>query len=215
MLRPLFISAAILLIPSCQTVSQAANTYTQRAPDESFVIETSLDVLAVTHGGQLAIRPEPPGIALLDAAPVARQLALMAQIRDEAGKLVGIASELEIFPENEADKANWQTWWTLVIPGRGALYLRQIETIADEHRSAFEAAYAGQAWRGSAYGRSTVGPAENGHGVIDGGTGDFAGVRGTFVEEQELLEITADRQLKARLFLKLYYTDEPASEDGS
>ncbi|MCG8443721.1 MAG: hypothetical protein MI723_18115 [Caulobacterales bacterium] len=159
-----------------------------------FTLETDRDLIAMTHGGQIPLTPTPPGVRSLEGTGADRSLVLAGLIRDESGEVVGVASELEYFPqpEEEGAKPPWDTYWTLVILGRGALFAAQQENIPAEHAPAFAAAEEGEGWTGSILGRTTVGPGPDGAGVVLGGDGEFAGARGTFVETVDLRAVTAD-----------------------
>lgn len=173
---------------------------------ESFFIELPADGIAVTHGGTMALAAGPPGIALLAEPRVRDGLALITKLRDAGGEVVGFASELEVFPPG-ADMMRdivWDTDWTLVIPGRGTLYLRQQEHSGELGPKVIGPTQeTGEPWRGEWVVTTTAGPRPDGRGVIVGGAGEFEGASGTFVEIVTLTGFELPGVLIGRVELRL------------
>lgn len=169
-------------------------------------VEAPSDILSVTHGEQVKLGRFPPDIPTLKDTPIADTLVLTASLRDANGRQVGISSELEAFPPNDPDhKKPWQTWWTIVLPDRGALLAYQTEKIHEGAAAAFNApARTGEDWVGSVTEQNTTGPNADGSGVIVGGTGEFAGAEGRFVEIGTLKRVTVDGRMEAVLELRFY-----------
>jgi len=171
----------------------------------SVFMEGPEDILALTHGGHVPLAPYPPDIETLTNGAEAN-LALIAKVRDAEGQVIGVASELEEFPQAEqdigADMEPWQTYWTVLLTGRGALYGYHLERINPEHLAAIETSRAGEDWVGEIPGVNTVGPAPGGKGYVFHGTGEFEGMTGFFQERTVLRGVSADGVLDATLELR-------------
>ncbi len=164
------------------------------------------DLLAITHGEQVAIGLYPAGIKSLNNTPVDSTLVLVGKVRDRDGNIIGITSELEYFPDLplQADTP-WDTYWTVVIPGRGSLFGYHRESLKKEIFDVFEAARNTEGgWRGNLTKRNTVGPLPGERGVVVGGTGEFADATGWFVEIGYLSGVSQQGELRARLELRFY-----------
>jgi hypothetical protein len=178
---------------------------------ESFFIQLPIDGIALTHSGDMVLGAGPPGIALLTEERVRNGLALLVKIRDGNDEVVGFASELETFPEGKdvlREDVIWDTDWTLMIPGRGSLYLRQ-----QEHSRGLgpkiivPVRESGVPWRGEWKTTTTTGPRADGHGVIVGGAGEFEGVTGRFLELITLTGYEPQGVMIGRVELRLFFED--------
>jgi len=176
---------------------------------ESFFIELPADGIAVTHGGQIPLGAGPPGISMLEEAGIDNGLALLTKLRDASDEVIGFASELETFPEG-ADVIHdsavvWDTDWTLMIPGRGSLYLRQQEISGElGSKVIIPTQRSGEPWRGEWHVTTTVGPRADGYGVIVGGAGEFEGVTGRFLESITLTGFQPEGILIGRVEIRLF-----------
>jgi hypothetical protein len=161
-----------------------------RTVSESFFIDVPQHGVALTHSGKMMLTAGPPGIPLFEEKAIRNGLALIMKVRNADGEVIGFASELEVFPA----KANmleedvvWDTDWTLVIPGRGTLFLHQQEHSGELGPKVIGPTLkTGKPWVGDWQVTSTVGPGPDGKGVIAGGSGEFEGARGWFVESIRL-----------------------------
>jgi len=174
----------------------------------SFYIETSTDLLSISHGGSIPLGVFPKDIPTLEGTNISDMLAFTAIIRNEAGKPVGVASELEDFPSEipaHHSPIIWDTLWTLTVQNRGTLFLAQQEKMADEDAAMFKRVKSsGIAWRGKTLPHSTTyGPLPDGYGMIIGGTGEFKNASGKFQEIVTLYSFTPDGNLGATLELRL------------
>jgi len=171
---------------------------------ESFFFNGPQDVVAITHNGKLPLAASPPGITLFSEPAIDKGFALITQIRNAAGEIVGYAAELEVHPEGDMLTQNlkWNTDWVLVLPARGALFLHQQEH-SGPLREIMKPVLAGEDWRGDLRVQTTVGPRSDGRGVILGGTGEFTGARGAFIEIDHLTQWTTGGQIVAQFELRL------------
>lgn len=192
------IIAAAACAPAQQRSEPAGETL-------SLLMELPADAIALTHGGA-PIAAFPRGIVTLQDTPIANALALTARVRDSDGRMVGLATELEDFPRGEALDADtvWDTYWTVMIVGRGSLYLHEKESLGPTVARIFgDAARHGRGWEGVHREPSTVGPLPGRNGEIVGGTGEFAGASGTFREIGTLRRFTSRGDIEATIELRL------------
>lgn len=172
---------------------------------ESFVIEVPGDGIAVTNSGKLALAPFPPGIALFTEPRIEKSLAVLAKVRDSSGEVIGYASELEVFTETDLSKGDvvWNTDWTVVIPARGALFLHQQEHSGELFPKVIApTVQSGEDWVGDWTVLTTVGPQPDGRGAVVGGTGEFEGARGSFVEIDRVTRFTPKGEMTATVRLE-------------
>jgi len=153
---------------------------------ESFFIGLPTDGIAMTHGGEVALAAGPPGIALLQETKIRNGFALLAKVRDVNDVVIGFASELETFPTDSdmlSESVIWDTSWTVMIPGRGSIYLLEQEQSGElGAKVIIPVQKTGEAWHGDWTVTTTVGPRPDGYGTIVGGSGEFAGASGKFLE---------------------------------
>ncbi|MFI2760666.1 hypothetical protein ACH5A3_17575 [Streptomyces echinatus] len=154
--------------------------------EESFFAEVPKDGVFETHRGDLPLAVFPEGIAKFTEPNLQKAFALGGKLRDKKGTVVGFSTEIEeVLPETdfESGKLLTHTVWTLFFPGRGTIVLDQIENSSEVATKVFKPAFeSGQPWTGALNAVTTAGPSKDGKGVILGGTGDFAGIRGTGAE---------------------------------
>jgi hypothetical protein len=74
--------------------------------------------------------------------------------------------------------------WHILLPERGSLFVSQTENYWNFLRQIVAPAFwsAGDSWKGSWYGNTTVGPGSLGTARVKGGYGDFAGMDSEAVE---------------------------------
>jgi|TARA_B100001964_G_C14094581_1_gene536401 hypothetical protein len=161
---------------------------------ESFYVNIPKDHVAMANSGEFIVPPTPPGIPNFTEPAIQRGLAVLAKVRDGSGEVVGFASELEVFPDDglERDDAAWDTHWTILLPGRGTVFLHQIECTPESGpmimRPVMETK---KDWVGDVTFVTSVGPLANGRGRIAGGTGEFEEITGSFVEIARTTKFTA------------------------
>jgi len=169
---------------------------------QSFYIDTGKDVLAISHDGKIAIRPMPEGVAGINGPG----FALISQVRDQSGVVIGAASELEDFSAvaGPASGEAWDTYWTVNIYGHGSLFLYEKEQVRPEHVEIFSNIRGGDAdWTGDDAKATNVGPAPGGFGMVAGGTGEFEGAVGVFEEIIMIRQFTTTGVLDAMIELRV------------
>jgi len=181
-----------------------------------YFIELPGDVLSLSHGfagGAGGIGRTPSAITSLENSVISNMLAFTARIRDRDGNLVGLASELEIFPDDKGIRPDltWKTDWTITTP-EGTLLMYQYEGMPAAHLPAFASVAAGENWTGSLPGQTSVGPHPSGRGVIVGGTGIYAGATGTFIENVDLRGLTTEGGIFGVMSLQIYLDKKPDGE---
>ncbi|QKV91542.1 hypothetical protein HUT19_07090 [Streptomyces sp. NA02950] len=158
--------------------------------EESFFARVPKDGVFETHQGNLPLAVFPSGIAKFTEPELRKAFALGGKIRDKNGKVVGFSTEIEeVLPKTDFESGTMltHTVWTLFFPGRGSLVLDQIENSTKVATKVFKPAFAGRKpWVGRLNATTTAGPRKDGRGVILGGTGEFAGIRGSGIEIADL-----------------------------
>ncbi len=177
----------------------------------SFFLESAVDTVAISNNGMNLLAPFPAGIPLLDEPAIQPGLAIVAKIRNADGEVIGFASELEDFPPEgptPEGELRWKTAWTLVIPGRGTIFLSQIEDARELLTLVvFPTLATGIPFEGDYTAVPTDGPRLDGRGVIVGGTGDYRRLRGSFVEIANVTRFDplSTPDLELTLELRLFY----------
>ena len=174
---------------------------------ESFFSNAPADAVALTHSGKLPFAAFPQSIALFSEPAIERGLALLVRLRNAAGEVIGFASELEVHPAGREFRGDvtWKTDWTVVLPGRGALFLHQQERSGEVGRTLLEQVLATrQPWQGDVTFQTSAGPGPQGRGIIVGGTGEFASDAGGFVEIDRVTRLTPEGALEGTFELRLF-----------
>lgn len=180
---------------------------------EKFTIDAPADLVAVTHNGKNIIDAMPSGIALFDEPTLRSGLLLVAKIRNGKGEIVGFATESEAVDAVSnplLGRMRMNTDWTLVLPARGTIFVTQIEDAGTLGKEILPAVMMGGEWNGHADFVSTAGPGADGRGVIIGGTREFEGISGSFVERSLLTHMSRKRGGVGRVELQLAYSKRVA-----
>ncbi len=177
---------------------------------ETFYFEAPTDGIAATHNGRKPIQAFPAGIAKLDDKRLESAFILVAKARNKDGEVVGFASEMEdVAPESNIEQGRMimHSTWTIELPGRGTLFLFEVEDASEFAKKVVIPAFTqGKTWDQPWTFTTTVGPTRDGRGVIVGGTGEFEGASGTFAEVTHLRKFTPDGQMRLTMELQLAYT---------
>lgn len=151
------------------------------------------EIVMQTNWGNLgpAFRT-PADVALLDDPALGGSAIFLFKLRDSSGNVVGYGSEQEVhqIDDKRNTKFVWATTWTLTLPGRGTLFLEQIESGA-QMLDKIKFPESG-VWTGDISVQETVGPRADGRGRIVGGTGEFEGRAGSFVEINRIRKLARD-----------------------
>lgn len=186
MTRPLF-AFALLALSACATVDPVTTT------TESFFTKVPSDVVALTQSGILSPKHYVPATIPRFSEPALKSgIAFIHKLRDKDGNVIGFGTQMEDVDLDQDGKfaGLHRTAWTVVIPGRGTLFLFETE----------DSRKLGQALRNAPRPTTeiewdgpeeslTTGPGPGGAGIIVGGTGEFEGRKGTFVEINRFIGI--------------------------
>jgi hypothetical protein len=176
---------------------------------ETFHMVSPDDGVAITHSGDKPLPLYPAGIGTLSDDNIKNGFILLTRLRDQNGTVVGFTSEQEVVsPESDLPKGVLKTvsTWTLTIPGRGTIFLDEIENQTEFiQTAAAPALMQGKEWTGEQTFVTTAGPHESGKGLVTGGPGEFAGITGTFAEVTHLRRFTTKGELFGTIELQLSY----------
>ncbi len=193
-----------LLLPGFGLGAGSAYASSAGEPIE-FTVNMPEDALSFTHGFSTGLMRIPEQIENFENSPLSPMIAATFRLRDKGGNLVGIASELEIFPDELGPRPDisWKTDWTITTSA-GSIYIHQDERVPAVHIPAFAQLMEGKNWEGSLMGQISSGPHASGRGIIIGGTGVYAGASGTFVEKVDLQALSIDGKMRGIMILQIY-----------
>jgi len=208
----LLLSALDPLSKSVRPATPIAKVSDDGAIHETFHSDAPRDVLAATKGSDLPISPYPEGVGVLSDEHVRSGFAWLTKLRDEQGTVIGFASEQAVIDPNSnlmQGRLMTTTSWTLTIPERGTIFLEQSENQSELARQVVLPALAiGKPWNAAATFVTSVGPAANARGRIAGGTGEFRGITGSFVEVNQLQRFSMS-EFVGTIALQLAYRTPP------
>lgn len=195
------------ILPAFEASAKAPEIFRYMLSDQ-----TDGDVISLVTSGAPAIFPMMPATDRVLSEPNVKDgLALINKMRDDGGNIVAIATELESGHEGSRlikGKVMTHTTWTVIAPGRGALFLYQEEdnwTLFK--RFVLPGLLFNKSWQGSWKNLNTLGPRPDGYGQIIGGTGEFAGKRGHFIEFAELRDFSPGKQLAGTMELRVVFDE--------
>jgi hypothetical protein len=144
---------------------------------EQFLIRLPADRIAATDGEAGGLRGKGAGAAMLLPAQFIAEPLLIEhfKVRDSAGNVIGVAAR-----HWNGGGAGPSTTWSVLLPSRGAMVL----SATGEARGALESALrtggygGGGAWGGEV----AVQMQPDGSGSVVAGTGEFAGLTGSYTE---------------------------------
>jgi hypothetical protein len=180
---------------------------------ESFSLNITGDNILATHGGAFPFKPFPESLATFPDPALHDIFALVTKFRaGPGGDVIGFGTELEIAHEHSSllrGLVMTHTLWSIVVPGRGTLHLYQVENNWRLlKRVVMPMLLTGNPFNGDFTGVNTLGPLPDYRGIVVGGTREFAGLTGTFVEIGDLRELHPDGTLSGHMELRIGY--EPA-----
>ena len=184
----------------------------------SFFLNITGDSVLGTHGGGFPFKPFPQGIALLGNGRIPNTFVLVTKFRDRPdGRVIAFGTEHEIAHPGSSfiqGKLMTHTLWSIVVPGRGALHLYQTENNWRLFKQVLlPMLITGKDYDGEFTGVNTLGPLDGYRGLVVGGTGDFAGRTGSFIEIGTLRHMTPDGALGGVMELRINY--HPAQTGAS
>ncbi len=188
---------------------------------ETFTFHAPDDGIAATHDGHPSkpVKAFPAGIGLLNDPNLRAGFVLLAKARNRDGEVVGFASEMEeVAPQSNIMQGRMQmlSTWTLELPGRGTIFMYETEDASEFAKKVVVPALAlGKTWDQPWTFTTTTGPRPDGRGTIVGGTGEFEGITGSFVEVTHLKRFTPDGQLALTMELQLAYRKAQTAATGS
>jgi hypothetical protein len=198
--------------------SRSAEPLTSESTDgftlETFRMEAPEDGVAITHSGDKPLPLYPPGIGALVDDHIKQGFVLLTKLRDQNGTVIGFTSEQEVVSDDSnllQGRLMTSSTWTLTIPGRGTIFLEEDENQTEfVTKAGLPALTLGKEWNEPWTFVTTVGPDPSGRGIIVGGTDEFSGIAGTFVEVTHLRRFTSHGELFGTIELQLAYR-KPAS----
>lgn len=179
---------ALVGLAACASSSMTATIAAAPSRQEVFFTRLTADTVAVT-GGRFVNRSlmVPSTIQPFSESGINGGFADLQKMRDRSGEVVGFGAQLEVWTPDESGRPRpeMRTTWTLVLPGRGTLFLYEIENATRLFQLISAARSGPQPWHGHIDERTTIGPGPGDVGIIVGGTGEFEGRRGTFIETNQ------------------------------
>lgn len=177
---------------------------------DSFALNITGDNLLATHGGAFPFRPFPPALPELADLALHDVFALVTKFRaGPDGDVIGFGTELEIAHAGSSllrGRVMTHTLWSVVVPGRGTLHLYQVENNWRLlKRVVLPMLLTGRPFTGDFAGVNTLGPLPDYRGIVIGGTRDFAGLTGTFVEMGNLHELHPNGTVSGQMELRVGY----------
>lgn len=145
------------------------------------------DVLAWTHTGQLepSMPYLPEGMKRMAEPKINGGIIVTGKLRDANDEIVAFASQhsaMPLTPDGKIAKMEWPSEWTVTFPGRGTLFLSEVEGPGRIFEIFQRYGKAKEIWTGNMQVRTTRGPTARGNGYVVGGTGEFLGKTGMFIE---------------------------------
>ncbi|MCP3961663.1 MAG: hypothetical protein GY719_27805 [bacterium] len=182
------------------------------ARTEKFFVDIPDNALALTTGPGNFLAGLPAGIGLLDDPAIQNGLAALAKVSDENGDVIGFASELIDIDFVQQVTA---TDWTVVIPGRGTLFLTTAEDVAPLLAIVEDMVATGELERVFDPPLVNVNTVP-GTGFIVGGTGEFEGAEGTFREIDIVFSLSLiTGELVVTDILEVNFDDDDDDESDS
>ena len=177
---------------------------------ESFSLNITGDSILASHGGAFPFKPFPVSLATFPDPALHDVFALVTKFRAfPDGEVIGFGTELEIAHEHSSllrGLVMTHTLWSIVVPGRGTLHLYQVENNWGLlKRVVLPMLLTGRPFDGDFTGVNTLGPLPDYRGIVVGGTREFAGLTGSFVEIGKLRELRPDGTLSGQMELRVGY----------
>jgi hypothetical protein len=198
------LAAGLMPLPEHYRYRSSIGVLTNGGRQEDFTIDWPRDRVTVAPTGSLQ---SAGGALMLQAADGAWASAELFRLRDVAGNVIGLASRTTSTVSPARAQPVQATDWMLYVPSRGALFLRQFNAIDVAPRPRANGAGLVAApdlaafWSAGTKFRISAGPHADGGGEVLRGTGEFAGLVGSYDETWELAEVAADGATRGRISL--------------
>ncbi len=164
---------------------------------EDFIIRVPVDRITSTGTAEMGLRARnyPVGVefpaAMVDEAILVEHF----KLRDVQGDVIGLAVRHASVTGDEAATA-----WALTIPSRGTMHLLgAAEPGILDRELAAAGRIAGEAWSGAL--EVSIGSEETGSGRMAGGSHEFAGLGGTYVENWAVSGVSQAGDLRGTIEL--------------
>lgn len=197
-----FMSTNLWALHANQTINEDGQI------EEIFYQYSDPDLIAVTSNPGGLLQPVPADVPYLYEPELAGGVAVLVKIRDRFNGMAGFASELEHTTTDETGIPVSEADWTFKIMGRGTLLVTQIKDITAVINLITDMVTTGELER---YLDPPLNVASTlpGTGKIVGGTGEFAGARGTYEEYTEVYYVNLiTGELGLNITHKMIYDDD-------
>jgi hypothetical protein len=145
------------------------------------------DSLLFTNDGESVRKPFPLKVQELWEPAVQKTWVTVTDLNNVRGETVGIGIKFASDSEKSRPlrgEALVDSVWHIYLPGRGTLFVQQVENYWPLLRDIVVPARwsSSDSWRGTWFGNITAGPGALGTGKVFGQTGEFAGLSGEAME---------------------------------
>ena len=145
------------------------------------------NALVYTNDGESQVEPHPAKVLQLWEATIRRTDAMATVLKDSRNQPVAIGVKFSSDSESTDilnGKANVDSVWHIYMPGRGSLFVHQVENHWNYLREVVIPAHwsSGDNWRGLWNGHITAGPGALATARVVGGSGEFADMESVAVE---------------------------------
>lgn len=201
------LAASVFPLPQHHRYRSSISVLPNGGRQEDFVIEWPRDRVQLGTPASPQLLVSGAGLVRLPGPTGPLASAELFRLRDSAGNVVGLASRTTAEARGPSGASAQTTTWMLMLPSRGALFLRQVNGIDTAPRPRVPGGQLGPPqdavgfWaRGTRY-RITNGPLADGAGEVVHGTEEFAGLQGSYEEVWDLAEVTTDGATRGRILL--------------
>jgi hypothetical protein len=192
------VTAGVFPLPQHQRYRSTISVIPDGGREESFTIQWPLD------------RIQPLDASKAAQGEIVGASAEVFRLRDAAGNVIGLASRSTSRRTARDGAAIQGTDWMLLLPSRGTVFMTQTNgrDVAPRANGAaggvaklVPAQDAPGFWAEGNRLQITAGPAPGGVGQVLGGSDEFAGMQGSYDENWELEEVSADGSTRGHITL--------------
>jgi hypothetical protein len=209
------LAAGVFPLPQHQRYRSITSVLANGGRQESFTIEWPRDRVPLTEQSPDGVLVNAGGTAILPGPGGVAASAELFRLRDASGNVVGLASRATTNETGADGKPVQSTNWMLLLPSRGSLLLRQVNTVDTTPRprtlggALAPAQDAPGFWAGGTRQRITGQPEAGSAGQVLAGTEEFDRLQGSYEEIWELTEVAADGATRGRIMLSTQTTMTP------